>query len=334
MFNNSVIKMWGALTFALFLCWHDVAAQIYEDRTVDIYHGNFTNDVRRLLVTYDSYGRALVQYVTEKNIPMSDVVDILEWFIEEGLKIPHGDPNPCLDRAIGAMGKLKLNQCIPYLTNLANQPDFKSRATLINSITQIGGSNAVSFGVSVISETNIYSLDDRLLFYDYTARSVTSGSFDKDVIRTQTAEERIMALGFLVAEPRADEKLDRVLYMDDYNARLMPNYRTHEVRLAFLTYFCTNAPLKYRSKFIERVKSLRPDIVIDVTTNLSKEASVTQSVVAVVNAPVSASVMTSNQPASVSALPIEKPRRSYVLWLAGFFGLCIAGVVALRIKRK
>jgi len=235
---------------------HQGSAQYSEDRSVDIYHGNFTNDVRRLL-NEDYYATALIQYIAENKIPMSDLAGVLMWFVDDGIKIPQGKGSGWLDRAAGAMGNLKMDQCIPFLANLAKQPDCNNRSTFIRSITRIGGSNALSFGASVISETNVYSLHDRHLLYEYTARSIMSEAFDGDVIRMPTPEERLMALGFLAAEPKIEEKQEWVLHIDEYDSRLIPSYKTNEARIVFLSYFCTNAPAKYRSQFIERVKSLR-----------------------------------------------------------------------------
>ena len=168
-------------------------SQYPEDRSVDFYHGNFTNDVRRLLSENYS-AKALVQYITSNNIPISDLSVVMKSFVDDGLKTSQGISPPWFFQSIAAMGRLKLDECLPYLVEFAYRPDSPDRAGAIRAITRIGGSNALLFATSVITDTNIFTQSDRSCLYDNTIRYSMSGFLEWDVIRQPSDEDRRLAL--------------------------------------------------------------------------------------------------------------------------------------------
>ena len=309
-------------------------AQNSEDRSADIYHGNITNDVRRLL-NEDYYATALVQYVTSKNIPISDLSGVLKSFVVDGLNAPQGIRTPWFNRSIGAMGRLKMGECLPYLVEIANRPDCSNRSSLIWSISQIGGSNALVFAARVVNETNTYSLADRHHLYDCTIRHILSECMDSDIIRQPSEEERQMSLAFLVAEPGCEEKIDWVLHSDEYMAKLMPTYFTNEARVVFLSYFCTNAPVKFRSRFIERVNALRGVVSPKTEADVYHTGIETRAISTIVSNVVEKPTVSNQREISASSalLPTQKPRHLYVLWGFCLSAICLLSGIIIRIRR-
>ncbi len=324
--KNNTIVIWSATLLFLAVKAVNGYAQNAEAMTGDYFHGSFTNEVRRMLAQ-DNPACELQAYIDKNNISQSDLVNVLKWFSEN-----RGSPERGAfwsSQAISVMGRLKYDECIPYLEGLARKPERSLRVRAINSITQIGGKEAIAFAKIVVSDTNSFSSSDRLCLYDHIMRHSMSGFPEWDIVRKSSVEDCKMALNFLIAEPRSGEKLEWVLTSEENMARLMSGYRTNDARVAFLSFFCSNAPAPYRQQFVQRLENLRHELEAGGTPMaVTNSGEVVKS--AMSNEKTAMPVMASHKAESPSPslpLPAEKPVRLYVIWgfivllavLAGFF---------------
>lgn len=323
--NIIALYVLSALTLVHILWIQDGFSRDIEDRSVDLYHGNFTNEIRRML-DQDFPAREIHAYVATKGIPTSDLVGVLKWFANEGIEKAEG--RHWSDMSISTMGKLRLEECFPYLVTLSDSSSKSRRFDAIQAIMRIGGEKAIGFAVSMSSSTN-YSSTDRRYMVENIMRHVVSAPLENDVVRESSSDEKILMMGYLVSDPRRDEKMTIVLQHDEHSGTVQPTYRTNDARVAFLSFFCSDAPAPYRQQFVQRLENLRHELEAGGTpmavTNSGEGVKTAMS-----DEKPAAPVMASHKAESPSPplpLPVEKPVRLYVIWgfiallavLAGFF---------------
>ena len=280
------------------------------------------------MLAQDNPAHELQVYVERNRIRRADLVNVLKWFTETQGGGERGQY--WSSRAVSVIGRLRLEECIPYLEERARQPERTTKVAAVNSITQIGGTGAMAFAARAISDTNSFSASDRLYLYDRIMRHAITGIPEGDVVQEPSSAERQMGLEFLIAEPRCDEKLTWVLHSEENMAKLMPMYRTNDSRLAFLAFFCANAPEQYRPLFVQRLDEVRRGRGTTASPFIDTNTTVAALPPAI---PVPSPVLASAPAISPTPASMDKPHYSYAMLLIVAVVVVLIGyLVIIRLR--
>ena len=309
-------------------------AQDGSDRRVAIFHGSLTNDVRRLFGE-DRPAQAMLGYTQEKHIPLSNLVAVLEWFVNDGIGVEARAETVWSIQAINVIGNLRRPECLPRLVEIAQHPPNRPcRSSAVRAISRIGGRDALTFAATVVADTNNFSLSDRLHLYEVTMRHAVSGVLEFGSVTEPSAEEQELTRAFFFQEPGSAEKLESVLRYDAHVSSMLAAYRTNAARVALLVYFSTNAPAPFRQRFAQRLDSFLqrepptlPPRPVGTNLNETQTLSVSPSVN-------TGSCLSSISPTDCSAYSLSRPletvspQRRALFWALILSVLvCCAGVV-------
>lgn len=262
--NKKIPFVWFTL---LIFCCLDIYGQTPRETWFkDVYQGGITNDLRRALHQHNA-GEEIKDYAKYKKVPIPSVLGVLKWFVK--------NERYQESFAISAIRDVGGEDSLPYLEELARQPNQNDIYTIFNSIARIGGSNAIEFARSVVAETNLFTKSNRDTLYDAFMHA--------SVMRHLQENKRQMGLRFLVSDPNVDEKVRWVLFSDENMSKILPAcgsnpeivlpFRRCDQRIGMLSWFSTNAPARYREEFVARLKVLRQEREKEKTKELTASAS-------------------------------------------------------------
>jgi hypothetical protein len=217
--------------------------------------GNITNDVRRIF-DEDNSVQTFLNYARDNNVPMTNMIALLKWFVLEGTdKEPVLGPEPlwCW-RAINMMGSLRLKECVPFLREISQRT---RKETCIASIIQIGGDDALEFAKDVIANTNCYNGSHRYMLYNQIIRHTWEE--EPWLVTPVSPEERAKFVSFYLSEPNRNEKIGHAANYDKEWSRLHKGYRLSVQRENLLRNFAAETPSPHRDYFSQQLEVLKKE---------------------------------------------------------------------------